>query len=1227
MTFLYEQLTDRSFQRLCQAVLADFVPGVRCFPVGQADGGRDASLDQDAVVFQVKWTERPDRVADPVAWLSAVTGHEKDNIVQLYRRGTRRYVLLTNLWGTAKRDSGQIDRLDVALEKVFGDLPGLEVDVWWRDTLDRHIEARPGIQWSYPQILTGTQAMALLLATLSGEDAARRERAVRAFLASQFDDDIRLRFKQIGLAATRLFDLFVDVPAGPDLLAGEAPAGAWLRLLHAVDEAAGHETQPVPTRGRVDRHAGLSGDAGEAWSRPAASLLLASGAVARIALLGGPGQGKSTLLQYVCQVHRARLLNRHDDVSRIPAAHRGGPMRVPFRLDLKAYARWRRHPAAGQPQEPPGSSIEQLLSTQVSAAAGGVRFDVADLHAILAATPALIALDGLDEVADVRERQAVADEIEALGTRLAEIAPDTMVVVTTRPSALPGAPVLRRDRYLALALTGLPRETADDYVQRWINQRDLRPADAAALRSVWSRRRNDPHIRDLARTVMQLAILLHLMHARGDSIPDRRTQLYDEYVKTVLDREAEKDSRVACYRDVLEEAYGHLAFALHAAAERSPSAGSVDADGLKTLLRDHLSAKQRNPGEVDELFIQITDRVVALVSRVEGAFEFEVQPLREYFAGRYLYDTAPYVRPGQHRAGTKEHRLQAMLERPFWANVARFYAGCFHTGELAGLVDILTDTERQAGAPTGVAARLLTQHLLSDRVFARQPAPLRRAVRLAFDGRGRRLASGNVGLGPLTEDSGAAPLAAGCLAELVEDSSPKAVAGATRLLLLCRPDPPVRAALHAALRTADPPQRLALLDAAAHAGLLRGMPPDQFHEIVPLLPDDPRRDRLLVIGDAPLPDGSPLARQCLWAALDDAAYLRWAGAHSEVAMIVGMVSPRRLLAPVAMPAFINVVDHDDTPRPVSSLPLLWSLTQLTDSRRSTKVNMTRVPEVLQSLDIHVGDQWTSRVLAAGHCVAVTREGQHPDHATADTDVFTSGGNALQQVTSTHIHRHQSGWWREQRPDPGRDPRAAASWLLMLLNAATATTLIDCLPDADAVLGELLPVWAQRLAVAHLLLSRGVLPPPVPARPSEVPRLSVPMSLLAATRFESSAGADLRNHALDMIKDGGWSAPAAPPELRAHAAFLLWRSLSHITGPSPRDLAILAGLDADVAAVEDAVRSKPPRTLSPTSANIVLDGSTEWPASLLLIAADSATAPGLESLQQRAQREGWFTEPP
>ncbi|WP_427887949.1 hypothetical protein ACQHIV_33180 [Kribbella sp. GL6] len=114
-------------------------------------------------------------------------------------------------------------------------------------------------------------------------------------------------------------------------------------------------------------------------------------------------------------------------------------------------------------------------------------------------------------------------------------------------------------------------------------------------------------------------------------------------------------------------------------------------------------------------------RVVALVSRVEGTFEFEVQPLREYFAARHLYNSSPYSPPGNPRPGTKPEIFEAISPNSYWLNVTRFYAGCYSVGELPGLASqlkalILDSREGMTSFP-----RVLATSLLADRVFHQEP--------------------------------------------------------------------------------------------------------------------------------------------------------------------------------------------------------------------------------------------------------------------------------------------------------------------------------------------------------------------------------------------------------------------------------------------------------------------------------------------------------------------------
>jgi hypothetical protein len=129
----------------------------------------------------------------------------------------------------------------------------------------------------------------------------------------------------------------------------------------------------------------------------------------------------------------------------------------------------------------------------------------------------------------------------------------------------------------------------------------------------------------------------------------------------------------------------------------------------------------------------MVERVVFLVSRVEGAYEFEVQPLREYFAARYLYETAPYSPTGAERRGTKPDRFDALARNFYWLNVTRFFAGCFSKGELPALVDRLSELAAAEGYKNTTHPRRLTAMLLADWVFSQHQKSTQQAVEIVLD--------------------------------------------------------------------------------------------------------------------------------------------------------------------------------------------------------------------------------------------------------------------------------------------------------------------------------------------------------------------------------------------------------------------------------------------------------------------------------------------------------------
>ena len=149
---------------------------------------------------------------------------------------------------------------------------------------------------------------------------------------------------------------------------------------------------------------------------------------------------------------------------------------------------------------------------------------------------------------------------------------------------------------------------------------------------------------------------------------------------------------------------------------------------LREAIRTYLETEEHDSQLAGELVKGTVERVGALVSRVEGMFEFEVQPLREYFAARHLYQTAPYSPVGHARKGTRPDRFDALARSFYWTNVTRFFCGFYDVGELGSLVDGITELNDKSKYNLINRPRRLAMMLLSDQVFSQAPKAIKRLI-------------------------------------------------------------------------------------------------------------------------------------------------------------------------------------------------------------------------------------------------------------------------------------------------------------------------------------------------------------------------------------------------------------------------------------------------------------------------------------------------------------------
>jgi hypothetical protein len=735
---------------------------MQCFPVGQPDGGRDAtsyyvnSHSEGFIVFQVKYVRNPQGETDPHKWLTGILEEEAPKVKELIPRGAKQYLILTNVQvltnvqGTSHLGSGSIDRVNRILEQQI-DIPS---QCWWRDDLDRRLENAWDLKWAYPEVMTGPDFIRAIIESGLSEHKERRVATLRAFVTEQHEIDEEVRFKQVELQ-NKLLELFIDVP-----IAYRRQEPRARRIFHSIlrDLSTGSPPTQSIDEGASPGQQGMSEEA-FAYGRDlpplgASTFLLhglAQALVPRLVLEGAPGQGKSTIVQYVCQVHRMRLLDMQDDLALVPDFHKRGPLRVPIKVDLRDFATWliRKDPFSPGDSTlvPPiwQRSLESFLAFLVRRSSGGAEFGVDDFIAVARLTSLLLVFDGLDEVAEMSRRREVIDEIRKGIRRLAANCASLQIVVTSRPAAFANSPGFPEEEFPYYHLEPVTRQLIAEYADKWLKARRIKEREGAEVKKILQEKLHEPHLRELAKNPMQLAILLSLIHTRGESLPDKRTALYDSYIDLFFSREAAKSPVVREHRELLIDIHRHLAWTLHAEAEQGQKRGSITADRLERLVSEYLQAEEQDASLARVLFAGMVERVVAIVSRVEGTYEFEVQPLREYFAARYLYDTAPYSPPGSEKRGTKPDRLDAIARNFYWLNVARFYAGCFSKGELASLADRLHELVHDKGFSDTSHPRLLALTLLSDWVFTQHPKSMRQVLGLALDDVGFPLVLASMG--------------------------------------------------------------------------------------------------------------------------------------------------------------------------------------------------------------------------------------------------------------------------------------------------------------------------------------------------------------------------------------------------------------------------------------------------------------------------------------------------
>ncbi|MFB7966510.1 NACHT domain-containing protein, partial [Streptomyces rubiginosohelvolus] len=667
MKFDLSTLGPREFENLAQTLaLAELGSVLTLFGAGP-DGGREATFEGPVTfgvggpliegygVLQAKYCESTTTPQKDATWLIAQIREELDNWKTSTKRNRKPdcLVFVTNVTLSGVPRTGGIDRVEKELKKRCEDLGISRWYVWHGETVHRLLEKHPKIRTSYAAWVLPGDVLSEMYAQLS---ARKREvgKALQRYLAKELLRDLHVNLDQAGSAddlQIPLADVFIDLPMGPSGQGVSTPYS--LHTLRYLIDSCDSKT----------------------WThRPN----FQSKGGRRFVLVGGPGQGKSTVSQFLCQIYRSRLVDgttvgRTTEVAQAvklianqtavesltPKSHRW-PVKVILTQLADDLARGR------------AKSLLQFIALRVTDATD-VNVTPQDLREWLVAFPWLVLLDGLDEVPASSNRDQVLAAINEFLIDVEEASADVMIVATTRPQGY--TEEFSTSNYLHLELNPLGKERALHYAKKLATARHGEDSERTSrLMGRLTQAADEESTARLMSSPLQVTIMAVLLDRMGKAPKDRYT-LFKDYYRVIYERELEKEGAATNllrdHRADIDAIHADVGLLLQTRSERSGDTESrIGIKEFSSIIEQRLASEGHSGASLEALTKAIslaaTDRLVFLVPSRAGEVGFEIRSLQEFWAADALMSASDeQVRD----------RLTLISVSSHWRNVLLFAVG------------------------------------------------------------------------------------------------------------------------------------------------------------------------------------------------------------------------------------------------------------------------------------------------------------------------------------------------------------------------------------------------------------------------------------------------------------------------------------------------------------------------------------------------------------------------
>ena len=752
--------SSRSFEQLIQALALKVIgPSVVVYGDGP-DGGREATFEgrvpypsdnhqwEGYGVIQAKFLQRSRNSTRDGQWAVAQLKAELEKYLDPDNnlRKPDYFVFATNVVLTPVRGRGSKDKVEAVFEEFQDRLPLRGYAIWDYDQIRAFLDNYEEIRRGHAAWITPGDVLSEVLNWLQVKTPDLEE-TLTSFLQKELLSDEFVNLEQAGHDANERIPLarvFVDLHTRDEHRGtvqeleahspyqGGPPVGEDRGFIKEILEIS------LERLNRQFHTVHTIGQGPESEERQ-----LSRG---RFVLIGGPGQGKTTVGQFICQIFRAAIVSRRpqstlspetinalsiirthckdEGIERLPVP------RFPFRIVLNEFAS-----ALSATSGLGINSVFSYLAYQVSKRTDR-EISADDIRQWIGQYPSVIVFDGLDEVPSSSNRQQVLASIREFWVDANHHGADILAIATSRPQGYNED--FSSSYYQHRWLVPLSKELGSHFAKRLVDVRYGTDSDRKEkVLSRLERSFESESTSRLMRTPLQVTIMTALVDRMGQP-PQARWNLFKSYYDVIYQREVERDipasDLLRYYEPDINAIHSRVGLLLQIDSEQSGlTDAKFSAERFKSLVEKRLK-EEGHEGEhlrvlTAQIFEAALERLVFLVGLESDQVGFEIRSLQEFMAAESLME------------GSDEEigrRLKEIAPIPNWRNVFLFASGkCFADrqhlrGTILSVCADLNETSGDEIASTYLVGSGLAIDLIEDGLSRHQPRFVQSFARIAM---------------------------------------------------------------------------------------------------------------------------------------------------------------------------------------------------------------------------------------------------------------------------------------------------------------------------------------------------------------------------------------------------------------------------------------------------------------------------------------------------------------